>query len=106
MDSSELHTIKWEYPINGYPELTAPDTAPALVVCQARERVEERLEVTLTGVAPSASGPKRGIKTRARTPAGQCPKSTDGVLVGEGWYCVCLKYFTFYARLFDGHLGF
>ena len=64
--------------------MTAPDSQPAIVICQARERVEERLEVTLSGVAPSASGPKRGIKTRARTPADQSPKLPDGVVVSEG----------------------
>ena len=91
-----LSVIRWEYLVHGYPELTTPDAQPALVLCQARQRVEERLEVTLSGVAPSAGGPKRGIRTRARTPAtaDSSPKTpdgktiddkpTDGVVVSEG----------------------
>ena len=81
----DLRTIQWEYPIRGYPELTAKDTQPAVVMCQARERIEERLEVTLSGVAPAAAGPKRGIKTRAKTPAnGDKSHKAEGVVVGEG----------------------
>ena len=83
----DLHQIKWEYPVRGYPELTAKDTQPALVVCQARTRIEERLEVVLSGVAPSAGGPKRGIKARAVTPVlppDEKPKDDKGVVVGEG----------------------
>ncbi len=85
-EQAELRQIEWVYPIRGYPELTAPDTQPAIVVCQARHRVEERLEVTLSGVAPAAAGPKRGIKTRAKTPAGTTDKEgkEEGVVVGEG----------------------
>ncbi len=80
----DLHTIQWQYPIRGYPELTAKDTQPAVVMCQARERIEERLEVTLSGVAPAAAGPKRGIKTRAKTPATEDKKGEEGVVVGQG----------------------
>ena len=37
------------------------------------------------GVVPSAGGPKRGIKARAKTPAGESPKTPEqGVVVGEG----------------------
>lgn len=81
----ETSEIKWVYPIHGYPELSqAKDSPPALVECQARDRMEERLEVTLSGVVPAAGGPKRGVRTRAVTPKNQePPKSPDGVLVGE-----------------------
>ena len=49
--------------------------------------MEERLEVTLSGVVPSAGGPKRSIKARAKTPAGEdksVSSSQEGVVVGEG----------------------
>ena len=86
-DTGGLHEIRWLYPIQGYPELSAPaDDPPAILRCQARTRVEERLEVTLAGVAPSAAGAKRGITARAATPAGTAPKLPDGVVLGESEY--------------------
>ena len=85
----DLREIKWTYPIHGYPELNqAQDSPPALVQCQARERVEERLEVTLSGVAPSSGGPKRGVKARAVTPTDESPRLPDGVVVGESESCL------------------
>jgi hypothetical protein len=81
----ETSEIKWVYPIRGYPEHSqTKDVTPALIFCQARDRVEERLEVTLSGVAPSAGGPKRGIKTRAVTPQNEPPRIPEGVVVAEG----------------------
>ena len=64
---TEVKQIEWQFPIKGYPELVSSDTQPAMVQCQARERLEERLEVSLTGVAPAVGGPKRGIKMRAKS---------------------------------------
>ena len=75
----------------------------AIIQCQARARVEERLEVTLTGVAPSAAGQSRSIRARAITPKGADPTVPDGVVVAEGkcdeihilfvygkwWYTLC-----------------
>ena len=89
-ETGGLHEIRWLYPIHGYPELPAPaDEPPAMLRCQARTRVEERLEVTLAGVAPSASGAKRGATTRAMTPAGQTPNLPEGVVLGESEYQYC-----------------
>ena len=83
-NSGELHEIKWIYPVRGYPELTsAKDIAPAVIECKARDRVEERFEVLLSGVAPSNGGPKRGLKSRAITPKGKKPKTPDNIVVGE-----------------------
>ena len=83
-NSGELHEIKWVYPIRGYPELTSTkDMAPAQITCKARDRVEERFEVLLSGVAPSNGGPKRGIKSRAITPKGKKPKTPESIVVGE-----------------------
>ena len=92
--------IRWYYPVRGYPELTASkDSPPAIIECRARDRVEERLEVTLSGVAPSSSGPKRGIKARAITPSNEKPKTPEGVVVGES---ECKIHFT----KLNGHFFF
>ena len=88
----ESSEIKWVYPVRGYPEHTEnKDVMPAVISCQARERVEERLEVSLSGVAPSAGGPKRGMKTRAVTPQNEPPRIPEGVVVAEGNICICYK---------------
>ncbi|XP_071134806.1 cilia- and flagella-associated protein 47-like isoform X3 [Mytilus edulis] len=79
-----LTEIRWLYPIQGVPESKpVKDTTGAVVECKARDRVEERLEVTLAGVAPAASGPQKNITTRSITPKGQKPKVADGIVVGE-----------------------
>lgn len=79
--------IRWLYPIQGVPESKpVKDTTGAVIECKARDRVEERLEVTLAGVAPAASGPQKSIKTRAITPKGQSPNVPDGIVVGESKY--------------------
>ena len=57
-DNNTVHELTWTYPVVGYPEQIPEDNQPAVVVCRARERVDERLEVTLSGVAPSSAGPK------------------------------------------------
>ncbi|CAH1800026.1 unnamed protein product [Owenia fusiformis] len=83
--SGGLHEIRWLYPINGIPEVEAvKDNQGAIIECQARERVEERLEVTLSGVAPSSSGPQKAIRARAVTPKDTRPSVPEGVIVGEG----------------------
>ena len=83
-NSGGLREIKWHYPIQGYPELvTTKEISPALIKCKARNRTEERLEVTLSGVAPSNGGPKRGIKVRAVTPKNAKPKAPEGIVVGD-----------------------
>ncbi len=87
VDSDTVHEIAWTYPVVGYPEQVSEESQPAVVVCRSRDRVEERLEVTLSGVAPSSAGPKRSIKARAKTPADESPKLPDGVVVGESKLC-------------------
>ncbi|XP_078698604.1 cilia- and flagella-associated protein 47-like isoform X8 [Branchiostoma floridae x Branchiostoma belcheri] len=85
--SGGLRDVRWIYPIHGVPEShPVKDAARAATVeCQARNRVEERLEVTLMGAAPSsAGGYPNPMKTRAITPIDAQRPSTDGVIVGEG----------------------
>lgn len=79
-----MYEIKWLYPIQGITEAIDPTAKSAVLECQARNRVEERLEVTLTGVAPSSSGQTRTIKARAVTPNNTDPAVPKGVVVAEG----------------------
>ena len=104
--SGGVREIRWYYPVVGYPELVAgapgqgssessglmAQTPPTTISCRARERMEERLEVTLSGVAPSSAGKQRSvdkqmqIKTRAITPSNSqtaVETGTDGIVVGE-----------------------
>ncbi|XP_022089961.1 cilia- and flagella-associated protein 47-like isoform X2 [Acanthaster planci] len=81
-----LRDIRWLYPIHGIPESQPVIDRGAVISCQARSRIEERLEVSLTGAVPSsASGDQRRVTTRAVTPKGlEKAHTTDGVVVGEG----------------------
>ncbi|XP_072178621.1 cilia- and flagella-associated protein 47-like [Diadema setosum] len=80
-----LRDIRWIYPIKGIPETQPRVDQGALVSCQARSRIEERLEVSLTGAVPSAASSYHMVKTRAITPKGAQPSlDDDGVVVGEG----------------------
>ena len=81
-----LRDIRWLYPIHGIPESQPVIDRGAVISCQARSRIEERLEVSLTGAVPSsASSYHRTVKTRALTPKGlERANTTDGVVVGEG----------------------
>ena len=80
----QLYEIKWLYPVYGVTEAIDPTAKSAVLECQARSRIEERLEVTLTGVAPSSSGQTRPIKARAITPKNSEPTVPEGVVVAEG----------------------
>lgn len=82
--ADRLYSIKWLYPIHGVTEALDPSAKSAVLECQARSRIEERLEVSLTGVAPSASGQTRSIKSRAVTPKNSRPTVPEGVVVAEG----------------------
>ncbi|KAJ7320666.1 hypothetical protein JRQ81_020177, partial [Phrynocephalus forsythii] len=51
-ENKKILGLRWIYPIHGIPEAPPYKSAPAVVRCQARSRVEERIEVLLTGVVP------------------------------------------------------
>ena len=63
----------------------------AILSCQARSRIEERLEVTLTGAVPSVASAQEFAKLRAVSPLDKRPRSarsqSDGVIV-EGEFCI------------------
>ncbi|XP_040516248.1 cilia- and flagella-associated protein 47 isoform X2 [Gallus gallus] len=50
-----IQGILWTYPIHGIPEAPHQKLVPAVVRCQARERVEKKVEVLLTDVIPGAT---------------------------------------------------
>ncbi|XP_056412134.1 cilia- and flagella-associated protein 47 isoform X3 [Hyla sarda] len=69
-ENGSISGIRWIYPIHGIPEAQAPNSAPAMVCCQARNRTEERVEVLLTGVVPGQTAmpaSSRDIKPVERT---------------------------------------
>ncbi|XP_064167628.1 cilia- and flagella-associated protein 47-like [Anguilla rostrata] len=47
--------IRWVYPVHGIPEAVLGPSHPDVIRCQARCRVEERLDVQLTGCVPGPS---------------------------------------------------
>ncbi|XP_053166997.1 cilia- and flagella-associated protein 47 isoform X2 [Hemicordylus capensis] len=55
-ENGDIVGFRWIYPINGIPEAPPSKSAPAVVCCRARSRVEERVEVLLTGVVPGITG--------------------------------------------------
>ncbi|OXB79722.1 UNVERIFIED_CONTAM: hypothetical protein H355_010190, partial [Colinus virginianus] len=50
-----IQEILWTYPIHGIPEAPHHKLVPAVVRCQARERIEKKVEVRLTGVVPGVT---------------------------------------------------
>ncbi|EOB03421.1 Putative uncharacterized protein CXorf30, partial [Anas platyrhynchos] len=50
-----IQAILWTYPVHGIPEAPQQKLVPAVVCCQARQRVEKRVEVLLTGAVPGAT---------------------------------------------------
>ncbi|XP_077977423.1 cilia- and flagella-associated protein 47-like [Glandiceps talaboti] len=84
--SGGLKDIRWLYPIHGIPEShPVSENNMALVECQTRSRIEQRLEATLMGAVPSSGSAYKAVKTRAITPKDSArPSSGDGVVVGEG----------------------
>ncbi|NXN15449.1 CFA47 protein, partial [Indicator maculatus] len=54
-ENGGLQEIRWIYPVHGIPEAVQQKLVPAVICCQARQRVERRVEVPLTGVVPGAT---------------------------------------------------
>ncbi|NXQ58245.1 CFA47 protein, partial [Anthoscopus minutus] len=52
-ENGETQGILWIYPINGTPE--APQPKSVVIRCQARQRLEQRVELLLMGVIPGAT---------------------------------------------------
>ncbi|KAM6211408.1 cilia- and flagella-associated protein 47 [Sarcoramphus papa] len=54
-ENGGIQGILWIYPLHGIPEAPQQKLVPAVVRCRARQRVERRVEVLLTGVVPGAT---------------------------------------------------
>ncbi|NXI58173.1 CFA47 protein, partial [Chloroceryle aenea] len=54
-ENGGIQEILWIYPVHGIPEAPQQKVVPALIRCQARQRVERRVEALLTGVLPGAT---------------------------------------------------
>ncbi|KAG7467070.1 hypothetical protein MATL_G00149440 [Megalops atlanticus] len=79
MQDLNLQEIRWVYPIHGIPEAVLGPSHPAVIRCEARSRVEERLEVQLTGCVPGPSAPPvardQSVSPRSKTPTGPGSRS-------------------------------
>ncbi|XP_060090088.1 cilia- and flagella-associated protein 47 [Heteronotia binoei] len=84
-ESGEIKALRWIYPICGIPEAPPYKSAPAVVCCQARSRVEERVEVLLTGVVPSARG-SQIVRDSATPLNSKSVTIQDEVQVTEGFF--------------------
>ncbi|XP_021565976.1 cilia- and flagella-associated protein 47, partial [Carlito syrichta] len=49
INSGEIQAIHWIYPFLGLPQAPPPKSQQVVIKCQSRKRVEEKVEVTLTG---------------------------------------------------------
>ncbi|XP_052530326.1 cilia- and flagella-associated protein 47 [Tympanuchus pallidicinctus] len=75
-----IQGILWTYPIRGIPEAPHQKLVPAVVRCQARERVEKKVEVLLTGVVPGANTTRNSEKVNGNKPSNiqEVGQDTDG----------------------------
>ncbi|XP_041438289.1 cilia- and flagella-associated protein 47 isoform X2 [Xenopus laevis] len=79
-EKGEISGIRWIYPVHGIPEALPSKSAPAVVMCPARSRTEERVEVLLTGAVP---GPTRMPTSHGNRPT-EKTNTQDEVQVTNG----------------------
>ncbi|NXI80176.1 CFA47 protein, partial [Rhipidura dahli] len=77
-ENGETQGILWIYPIHGMPE--APQQKSVVIRCEARQRLEQRVELLLIGVVPGESAlPDAGNSaTVAAGALSNTPEVTDG----------------------------
>ncbi|NXU41330.1 CFA47 protein, partial [Drymodes brunneopygia] len=77
-ENGETQGILWIYPINGTPE--APQQKSVVIRCQARQRLEQRVELLLIGVMPGAPAlPGTGNSAMVSADeSSNTPEVTDG----------------------------
>ncbi|XP_032888183.1 cilia- and flagella-associated protein 47 [Amblyraja radiata] len=54
-EKGEISAIRWLYPINGIPEALPAKRPPAVIQCQAQQRIEKTIEIILTGAVPGSA---------------------------------------------------
>ena len=64
--AGNISGIRFIYPIVAHVELNAARNNTPLIECQARQRIEQRLEIVLNGAVPSMTPVAR---IRGKTPA-------------------------------------
>ncbi|KAJ1117902.1 hypothetical protein NDU88_006098 [Pleurodeles waltl] len=86
-DNGEIYGIRWIYPIHGIPEAQPSKPTPAVIGCQARSRIEERIEVLLTGAVPGHAAMAAAVRSGATTPQKTPPAdgTQDELQVTEGF---------------------
>ncbi|NXP28651.1 CFA47 protein, partial [Scytalopus superciliaris] len=73
-----IQGILWRYPVHGIPE--APQQKLVVICCQARQRVEQRVEMLLIGVVPDATAARNSDMANTDNSANiQKVQVTDGV---------------------------
>ncbi|NWW09872.1 CFA47 protein, partial [Oreocharis arfaki] len=77
-ENGEARGMLWIYPIHGTPE--APQQKTVVIRCQARQRLEQRVELLLIGVMPGETAlPDAGNSAVVSTDASSnTPEVTDG----------------------------
>ncbi|NWX29438.1 CFA47 protein, partial [Notiomystis cincta] len=76
-ENGETRGILWIYPINGTPE--APQQKPVVIRCQARQRLEQRVELLLIGVMLGETAlPSAGNSAAGGTDESSTPEVPDG----------------------------
>ncbi|NXM81443.1 CFA47 protein, partial [Oenanthe oenanthe] len=71
-ENGKIQGILWIYPINGTSE--APQQKSVVICCQARQRLEQRVELLLIGVVPAAGNSAVVDVDESSNP----PEGTDG----------------------------
>ncbi|XP_072195940.1 cilia- and flagella-associated protein 47 [Excalfactoria chinensis] len=85
-----IRGILWTYPICGIPEAPHQNLVPAVVRCQARERVEKKVEVLLTGVILGANST---FTTRnSEKVIGNKPSSIQEVVQGTDGFSATVEF--------------
>ncbi|NXG52574.1 CFA47 protein, partial [Psilopogon haemacephalus] len=78
-ENGGLQEILWIYPVHGIPEAVQQKLFPAVICCQARQRVERRVEVPLTGVVPGARRNSASVDTSSPANIQDKIQDTDGL---------------------------
>ncbi|XP_075257847.1 cilia- and flagella-associated protein 47-like isoform X3 [Convolutriloba macropyga] len=69
--------IRWVFPVKGVPQSTIGEEKPLIIECEARNRVEERVEVILTGVIGTGSSTSKKKPGSSVAATGAIPASSQ-----------------------------
>ncbi|NWH66895.1 CFA47 protein, partial [Geococcyx californianus] len=91
-ENGGIQGILWIYPVHGIPEAPQQKLVPDVVRCQARQRVERRVEVLLTGVIPGANATpatRNSLRVNTNKPADiqEFVQVTDGFSTTMEFLC-------------------